>query len=374
MRNSMKAGWKNLPLVDVATLQRGFDLPVQSRIAGDVPVFAANGPVGTHNEVRVPGPGVVTGRSGTIGKVHYVPTGYWPLNTSLFVKDFHGNHPKFIYYLLSQMRLEQYYEGTGVPTLNRNNIHSIEIPLPPLSEQKRIADILDKADAIRRKRREVIRLCEEFRRSLFLKLFGDPSLNRKSFPKTTLADVCGGDLRNGVSPSSKGSVRGKVLILSAITGAAFDSAAVKEGVFDNPFKDEQLVSEGNFLICRGNGNLALCGTGRFATRSFEDTVFPDTIIAARVIGTQVRPGYFEEVWSTRHVRGQIEHSARTTSGIYKVNQKTLSQISFPLPPLELQEQFDQTIRKASDIQLRLQDTLVDDLFSSLVQRAFRGEL
>lgn len=254
------------------------------------------------------------------------------------------------------------------------SLKSLRIPLPPLSEQKRIADILDKADAIHRKRQESLRLCGEFRRSLFLKLFGDPSLNRKSFPRTTLADVCGGDLRNGVSPSKKGGVSGKVLILSAITGPAFNSAAVKEGMFDNPFKADQLVNEGNFLICRGNGNRTLCGSGRFATRSFADTVFPDTIIAARLDGTRVRPGYFEEVWSTRHVRGQIEQSARTTNGIYKVNQKTLSRISFPLPPIQLQKQFDQTVRKASTIQHRLQDASVDDLFNSLVQRAFKGEL
>jgi type I restriction enzyme, S subunit len=111
--------WKMLRLIEVATLQRGFDLPVQDRTAGEIPIFAANGPVGTHNVAKCLGPGVVTGRSGTIGKVHYVAQDYWPLNTSLFIKDFHGNYPRFIYYLLSWMKLEQFHEGTGVPTLNR---------------------------------------------------------------------------------------------------------------------------------------------------------------------------------------------------------------------------------------------------------------
>ena len=111
------------PLGDVATLQRGFDLPVQARCEGPVTIFAANGPVGTHNVHKVGGPGVVTGRSGTLGKVHFVEDDYWPLNTALWVKDFHGNDPAWIYRLLTWMRLEQFMRGAGVPTLNRNLVH-----------------------------------------------------------------------------------------------------------------------------------------------------------------------------------------------------------------------------------------------------------
>ena len=83
--------WATKPLGSVATLQRGFDLPVQARREGPVKIFAANGPVGTHAVHKVEGPGVVTGRSGTLGKVHFVKEDYWPLNTALWVNDFHGN-------------------------------------------------------------------------------------------------------------------------------------------------------------------------------------------------------------------------------------------------------------------------------------------
>lgn len=264
--------------------------------------------------------------------------------------------------------------GANYPAVTDRIVKESSIALPPLREQMRIAAILDKADAIRRNRQNSIRLCGAFRRSLFLDFFGDPSMNPNEFRTATLGDICRGDLRNGVSPSKKGSIRGKVLVLSAITGAAFDSSAVKEGTFDNPFKSDQLVCKGDFLVCRGNGNLTLCGTGRFADRSFSDAVFPDTMIAARTDTTQVSPGYLEEVWSTRHVRGQIEQSARTTSGIHKVNQKTLSQVSFPLPPPKLQNEFDRITQKAAEVQQQFQNTSPDDLFNSLVQRAFRGEL
>ena len=149
-------GWVTKPLVEVATLQRGHDLPVQDRAAGSYPIFAANGPVGLHEKAKCNGPGVVTGRSGTVGKVHFVEGAYWPLNTSLYVTDFHGNDPKWIYYMLRSFGLERFAQGAGVPTLNRNLVHREPIRVPPFSEQRRIAAILDQADALRAKRREAL--------------------------------------------------------------------------------------------------------------------------------------------------------------------------------------------------------------------------
>lgn len=184
------SGWPLVPLKDIATLKRGYDLPVSARNAGDVPIYAANGKNGTHNEVKVQGPGVITGRSGTIGKVHYTAEDFWPLNTSLYVTNFHGNHPRWVFYLLSAFKLERFSEGAGVPTLNRNLVHDELIPLPPLEEQKRIAAILGKADAIRRKRQQAIKLADDFLRAVFLDMFGDPVTNPKGWEVKLLVSLC----------------------------------------------------------------------------------------------------------------------------------------------------------------------------------------
>lgn len=125
------SGWPLVPLKNIATLKRGYDLPVGARNEGAVPIYAANGKNGAHDEVKIKGPGVITGRSGTIGKVHYCEEGFWPLNTALYVMDFHGNHPRWVYYMLSAFKLERFSEGAGVPTLNRNLVHDELIPLPP---------------------------------------------------------------------------------------------------------------------------------------------------------------------------------------------------------------------------------------------------
>ena len=107
-------------------------------------MVSASGVIDTHNMAKVTGPGVTTGRSGTIGKVNYIEDDFWPLNTALYVKDFHGNHPRFIYHFLLEFGLERFAGGTGVPTLNRNLVHPVEVIIPSsIEEQIAIADKLD---------------------------------------------------------------------------------------------------------------------------------------------------------------------------------------------------------------------------------------
>lgn len=144
-------GWQEKEIGEVATLQRGFDLPEQNRIFGIYPIISSSGVTGFHNTFKVSPPGVVTGRYGTIGEVFFVDTDFWPLNTSLWVKDFHGNSHRYVYYLLKSIDYKKLSDKTGVPGINRNDVHKIRVVLPPLPEQCKIAEILstwDKAIAL----------------------------------------------------------------------------------------------------------------------------------------------------------------------------------------------------------------------------------
>ena len=132
----------------VAFLKRGHDLPSQSRLEGDYPVVASNGSVGYHNECIGPVPGLVTGRSGTIGKVMYLETGYWPLNTTLYVTDFMGNDERFVALTLETMRLGRFAGGTTVPSLDRKVFRGELVFAPPLSEQQRIVEIVSSMDDV----------------------------------------------------------------------------------------------------------------------------------------------------------------------------------------------------------------------------------
>jgi type I restriction enzyme, S subunit len=142
----MPQHWKTYKLGEFATFQRGFDLPSQNRCEGTIPIIAASGITGYHNQYKVKGPGVVTGRSGTIGQVMFSEIDFWPLNTSLWVKDFHENDPKFVYYFFKNFDFGGLNSGTSVPTLNRNDLHELEVTIPPLPEQRAIASILSALD------------------------------------------------------------------------------------------------------------------------------------------------------------------------------------------------------------------------------------
>ncbi|HGT3064922.1 MULTISPECIES: restriction endonuclease subunit S [Enterobacter] len=125
--------WELGKLQDLLVLQRGFDLPSSARKDGEFPLIAASGPNGTHNVAIAKAPGVITGRSGVLGKVYLTLEDYWPLNTTLWVKEFKRATPCYAYELLRLLDMKAFNAGSAVPSLNRNHIHSLSYPLPPMA-------------------------------------------------------------------------------------------------------------------------------------------------------------------------------------------------------------------------------------------------
>jgi type I restriction enzyme, S subunit len=140
--------WEVKRLQEIATLQRGYDLPHRLRADGEVPVVTSTGVTDTHSEAKEKAPGVVTGRYGTIGEVFFIEKDYWPHNTALFVKDFHGNSPLFISYFLRTIDFQSHSGKSGVPGINRNDLHTLPVAVPSLPEQKAIAQVLSDTDAL----------------------------------------------------------------------------------------------------------------------------------------------------------------------------------------------------------------------------------
>ena len=123
-------GWRVGRLDDLLVLQRGFDLPAQDRTPGSYPIIAASGPAGTHTEAMVSGPGVVTGRSGVLGRVFLCLDNFWPLNTTLWVKEFKAASACYAYEVLRLLDFKSFNAGSAVPTLNRNHIHGLPYLIP----------------------------------------------------------------------------------------------------------------------------------------------------------------------------------------------------------------------------------------------------
>ncbi len=163
--------WNCNRFKEFSILQRGKDLTDNEVVSGSYPVVKSNGTTIYHNQYVCEPPGVVTGRSGTIGKAFFLENKYWPHNTTLYVKDFRGNYAKYIFYLIQTMRFEKYYAGTTVPTLNRNDIHRIRVSIPKsVDEQKAICKIIDDTENILQSKQAKIKKLERVKKSLMQNL------------------------------------------------------------------------------------------------------------------------------------------------------------------------------------------------------------
>src|SRR5262245_13724646 len=141
--------WEVIDLSILCSLQRGFDITEATRVAGDIPVYSSSGIAYFHNKALVSPPGVVTGRKGILGKVFFIEEPFWPHDTTLWVKDFKGNHPAYVALVLKNFHLERLDAATSVPTLNRNNLAGYPIAVPPTkAKQAAIAEVLSDADAL----------------------------------------------------------------------------------------------------------------------------------------------------------------------------------------------------------------------------------
>jgi type I restriction enzyme S subunit len=172
-REHLREGWHYGKLGDFITLQRGFDLPEYKRLPGKIPVVTSSGITGTHSHSKASGPGVVMGRYGTIGQLFFIKENFWPHNTSLYVRDFKGNDPRFIFYFLKTMNYQSHNDKSSVPGLNRNHLHLADAIIPPLPIQRRIAHILGTLDDKIEQSRRMNATLEAIARALFRSWFVD---------------------------------------------------------------------------------------------------------------------------------------------------------------------------------------------------------
>jgi type I restriction enzyme S subunit len=136
-------GWTQTVIKRFATLQRGHDLTNDERVDGPFPVVTSSGPNGYHSKYMAKGPGVVMGRYGSTGKIFYIEENYWPHNTSLYVNNFHGNLPRFVWYFFQTVDFAAHSQKSAVPGIDRNDIHVLPVAIPSLTEQSKIVDFLE---------------------------------------------------------------------------------------------------------------------------------------------------------------------------------------------------------------------------------------
>ena len=201
-----------ITLIELVTLQRGHDLPKKLRKSGQYPIISSSGIIDYHHKCKSKGPGVIIGRSGKLGLSHYTENNYWPLNTTLYSKKFHDSDPKFVYYLIKTLNLENFNAGTSVPTLNRNHIHTLEIFVPTQrNKQKKIGKILydldTKIENLQKQNKILEQIAQAIFKSWFVDFdgqteFADSELGKipKGWTVRDLGDIC--EIIMGQSPPS----------------------------------------------------------------------------------------------------------------------------------------------------------------------------
>jgi type I restriction enzyme S subunit len=163
--------WKEIFLGDVLQFQRGFDITKKEQVPGKIPIVSSSGVTSYHNQWKIKCPGVVIGRKGTLGATHYIDRNFWPHDTTLWIKNFKGNNPRFLYYFLQTMHFENFDTGSSNPTLNRNHLHKIKTLFPKLSLQKKIAAILSAYDDLIENNKRRIALLEKIAEEIYREWF-----------------------------------------------------------------------------------------------------------------------------------------------------------------------------------------------------------
>ena len=280
--------------------------------------------------------------------------------------------PKFLEIVLRTPKSTAYYASRFNGSIKRRerisdkDFLSMEIPCPPMTEQQYAVDLINKVTTLVVQRMEQLTMLDELIKARFVECF-----ESKSWITVPVGSIMR-NMRNGISPSNRGTHRAKVLTLSAITQGAFSPNAWKYGAFDIEPPIEKRVSAADFYMCRGNGNKNLVGVGAYSKYDRQDLVFPDTIIAATVDLQKVCLPYLFHAWKRPSIRKQIERSARTTNGTYKINQRVVSSVELSLPPMELQREFATFVEQADKSKVAVQKALYEAqlLLDSLMQKYF----
>lgn len=231
-------------LGDVVTFQRGFDITSRDLKTGMYPVISSSGINGYHNEFMVKGPGVIIGRKGTLGSVHFINDDYWPHDTTLWVKDFHNNYPLFIYYFLKTLALEQYDVGTSNPTLNRNHIHLLPVSIPDVKNQQSIASVLssldDKIDLLHLQNKTLEQMAEILFRQWFVEEVKDDWIEK---PLDQIAEYLNGLALQKFPPISGEPVLPAIKIREMNQGIT-DSTDIVSG----NIPDKYIIDDGDILF------------------------------------------------------------------------------------------------------------------------------
>ncbi|MGO2452855.1 MULTISPECIES: restriction endonuclease subunit S [Pseudomonas] len=270
--------------------------------------------------------------------------------------------------------IDQAHGGVGLKHITKGKLEAVEIPLPSLPEQKRIAAILDRADAIRRKRQQAIQLAEDFLRAVFLDMFGDLVTNPKGFPVGTVRDLV--DTANYGSSEKASETEGEfpMLRMGNITySGAIDFSGLKYVDLSKKDQPKYLVEKGDLLFNRTNSKELV---GKTAVYDRDDVAAIAGYLIRVRMNEKGNSYYVSGYLNSTHGKSTLQNMCKSIVGMANINAQEMQNIQILLPPIEIQNKYA-AIFQATKQRLRSQSQSegnLADLFAALSQKAFRGEL
>jgi type I restriction enzyme, S subunit len=375
------SNWPTVPLGAAVELAYGKPLPKSMRSeGGEIPVYGSNGITGWHSEAVVNEPTVIVGRKGSAGAVQYVDGPCYPIDTTYFVRprDGFAFDTRFLFYLLRWLDLSRLRTATGVPGLTREDAYRESIPVPPMSDQERIVDLLARAEGIVRLRREAQQKAAELIPAIFIDMFGDPATNPNGWPVVSMGELVG-EFRYGTSQKS-GPVGTPVLRIPNVVDGAMDLAEVKLVSLTSAEHERLRLVDGDVLFVRTNGNPDFVGrcsvydSQVLSTGGFDgaDCVYASYLIRARLADSRVLPVYLQAYLSSRRGRQLLRDRAKTSAGQFNLNIDGLSSLPVIVPPQSLQRSFAEHLGRVARLSSlhRSAKCAADASFQSVLARAF----
>lgn len=333
-------------LGDVINVHYGKALKADQRVSnGSVHVFGSSGIVGNHDKTLCSYPTIIIGRKGSVGAITWAPDGGWIIDTAYYVeiKDNNKLDLRYLFYILSGIDLTKKTITTSIPGLNRDDLYDTFIKLPPFEEQKRIVDLLDKAEGIRQKREQAIKLADDFLRAKFLEMFGTPANNIHRFPKGTIRDLVDSVNYGTSAKASIDSGEYPILRMGNIkyqgrwdfTDLKYLDLSVKE-------KDKYLVKEGDLLFNRTNSKELVGKTAVYE----EDRPMAFAGYLIRVRPNSIGNNYYISGYlNSIHGKITLMNMCKSIVGMANINAQELQNIEILIPPKHLQDEYEIIYKK-----------------------------
>ncbi len=321
---------------------------------------------------------ILPGNGANVGEVFYYK-GKLEAYQRTYILHKITQNTRYLYYYFKKNWIRQITKrqvGSATNYIKMDDIVSFEIPLPPLSQQQKIANILDAADALRQNDKALIAKYDELTQALFLDMFGDPVSNPKGWKKVSLSEY--GSFKNGLNfNNSESGVSLKYLGVGDFKSKSrIDEAESLSNIELNSLpNDGYLLNDGDLVFVRSNGNRALVGRCVEVYPKDNKLTFSGFCIRYRINSHLVKPTYLSQLFRNKSFKNLMLESGQGAN-IQNINQQILSSIDVPLPSLNLQEKFIKSIQAIEEQKAIAQKSLEksEELFNSLLQKAFKGEL